>query len=94
MLTLTKNAATLLSESRKNQNIPEDARLRVAAAPEDSEGGLTLGFVDEPAPTDRTGESHGMSVCVATEVAEALDGAQIDVQQTGSDARLVVVPAD
>lgn len=94
MLTLSENAATLLTQTRQNQNIPDDARLRVAGAPDSAEGGLSLGFVEEPAPTDQTGVSHGIPICVATEVAEALDGAQIDVQQSGTDAQLVIVPAD
>ncbi len=93
MLTLTESAATLLTQSRQNQNIPEAASLRVAPAPDSPEGGLTLGFVEQPAPTDHTGESHGVPMCVAAEVASALDGAQIDVQKSGSDAQLVIVPS-
>jgi Fe-S cluster assembly iron-binding protein IscA len=93
LLTLSENAATLLTQTRENQNIPDEARLRVAGAPDGAEGGLSLGFVEEPAPTDQTGVSHGIPMCVATEVAEALDGAQIDVQQSGDEAQLVIVPA-
>ncbi|MEP1125856.1 MAG: hypothetical protein ABJH68_18405 [Ilumatobacter sp.] len=90
---MTESAATLLTQSRKNQNIPDAACLRVAPAPDNPDGGLTLGFVEQPAPTDHTGESHGVPMCVADEVAAALDSAQIDVQQSGNDAQLVIVPS-
>ena len=95
MLTLTPNAANVLTETKSRQGIPEDAALRVAAAPttDGEEPGITLGFVDAPMDGDQIGEAHGMSVCVAPEVAEALDGARIDVHQQDDEARLVLVPA-
>jgi Fe-S cluster assembly iron-binding protein IscA len=94
MLTLTETAANVLSDSRTQQGIPDDALLRVAPAQEGPERGLSLGFVDAAADGDQTGTSHGMTICVAEEVAEALDGATLDVQTSGDSAQLVLVPAD
>ena len=93
MLTLSETAATLLAESRSRKGIPDDAVLRVAGAAGEGEQGVTLGFVDEPEAGDRTGSAHGMKLCVAPDVAEALDGAQIDTQISGGSTQLVIVPA-
>lgn len=95
MLTLSPTAATMLSETRSQQaGIPDDATLRIAAAPaqDGEQAGITLGFVDQPQDGDQTGEAHGLPICVAPEVADALDGAAIDVQQDGESAQLVIVP--
>ena len=95
MLTLSQNAAQALTETRERQNIPDDASLRVASVPatNGSEGGITLGFVDTPMEGDQVGEAHGLTICVAPEIADDLADAQIDLQQQGTEAQLVVVPA-
>lgn len=95
MLTLTPIAANALTETKTRQNIPTGASLRVAPSPavDGQQSGITLGFVEAPHAGDQIGEAHGLAICVASEVADDLDGAQIDVQQQGGDAQLVVVPA-
>jgi Fe-S cluster assembly iron-binding protein IscA len=97
MLTLTQPAATMLTDVRSQQGIPDDALLRIAGAT-DGQQGISLGFVDEPMEGDRTADAHGLAFCVAPEVADALDAAKIDVQDPGVDstgpANLVIVPAD
>jgi Fe-S cluster assembly iron-binding protein IscA len=97
MLTLSQPAATLLTDARSQQGIPDDALLRVARAT-DGEQGISLGFVDTPMEGDHTASVHGLAYCVAPEVAEALDAAKIDVQDPSVDstgpAHLVIVPAD
>jgi len=95
MLTLSQNAAHALTETRERQNIPDDASLRVASAPatDGNTGGITLGFVDTPMDGDQGGEAHGLTICVAPEIADDLADAQIDLQQQGAEAQLVVVPA-
>ncbi len=94
MLTLTKTAADVLADSRAQQGIPEDTMLRVAAAQQGQEQGIALGFVDEPQDGDQTGDAHGMGICVAPEVAEQLDAVKIDVDRSGDQPQLVLVPAD
>ena len=96
MLTLSHDAATMLAETRRQQDgIPDDATLRVAAAPatDGEQAGITIGFVDQPQDGDQAGESHGLPICVAPEVASALGDAAIDVQQQGDAMQLVIVPA-
>ena len=97
MLTLTQPAATMLTDVRSQQGIPDDALLRVAGAT-DGQQGISLGFVDEPMEGDQTADAHGLTFCVAPEVADALAAAKIDVQDPGVDstgpANLVIVPAD
>lgn len=91
MLTLSETAASMLSETRSQQGIPDDATLRVASS--DQQEGITLGFVDQPFDGDQVGDAHGLPICVAPEVADALDDAKIDVEQTGEQPQLVIVPA-
>lgn len=97
MLTLSQPAATMLNDVRSQQGIADDALLRVASAI-DGEQGISLGFVDAPMDGDQTADVHGLSFCVAPDVAGALSSAKIDVQDPGDDstgpARLVIVPAD
>lgn len=97
MLTLTHPAATMLTDVRSQQGIPDDALLRIAPATDDEQG-IALGFVDEPMEGDQTSDVHGLAFCVAPEVAEALSDAKIDVQGADADstgpAHLVIVPAD
>ncbi len=97
MLTLTEPAATMLSDVRSQQGIPESTVLRIAEST-DGRQGISLGFVDQPFEGDHAGDAHGLSYCVAPEVADALDGAKIDVQDPSVDSTdagtLVIVPAD
>lgn len=95
MLTLTRTAANLLAESRDRQGIPDDASLRVAAsaANDGDQPGITLGFVDQPFEGDQVGTVHGLPICVAPEVADALDEAAIDVESRDGNAHLVLVQA-
>lgn len=93
MLTLSKNAATLLSESRTQQGIPADATLRVAPTSGDGQG-ISLGFVDAPHTDDHTGTAHGMPICVDPTVADALETVKIDVDTAGETPNLVLVQAD
>ena len=95
MLTLTPTAASMLTNVRDSQDgIPNDATLRVAASDaDDRSGSISIGFVDQPFDGDQAGDAHGLSYCVAPEVAEQLDGAAIDVEQDSGEARLVIVPA-
>lgn len=97
MLTLTQPAVSMLSDVRAEQGISEDSLLRIAAATEGQQG-LSLGFVDHPLDGDQTNDAHGLEYCVAPEVADALDGAKIDVEEPSANStgagNLIVVPAD
>jgi Fe-S cluster assembly iron-binding protein IscA len=95
VLEITHDAATLLTEIRRGQEVPDSYGLRVF--PESTEPGevtIGLGFTEAPAAGDHVTEQDGMRVFVAQELATPLEDAAIDV--TGSDgaARLVFRPKD
>ena len=95
MLTLTRPAANLLAEARERQGVPADASIRIASAvaQDGDQPGITLGFVDAPFDGDQIGTVHGIGICVAPEVAAALDDAAIDVEDRDGDKQLVLVQA-
>lgn len=94
MLTITRPAASMLIASRDQEGIPADASLRVASTPAGNgdQPGLTIGFVDQPFDGDQIGTVHGLSICVAPEVADALATAAIDVEDHDGHTHLVLVP--
>ena len=96
MLEITHDAATLLTEIRRGQDVPDSYGLRVF--PESTEPGevtIGLGFTDEPAPDDEVTEQDGMRVFVARELAEPLEDAAIDTTPgTNGASRLVFRPKD
>ena len=63
MLTLSHPAATMLTDVRSQQGMPDDALLRVAPAT-DGEQGISLGFVDAPMDGDHTAKCT-VSDCVS-----------------------------
>lgn len=91
MLTLTPAAAEHITSAREQSGIPGDAHLRVAPAADQGPGAIGLGFVEEPFDGDVVGDAHGVSFCVAPEIATELDAAQLDVADDG--ASMVLVPA-
>ena len=91
MLTLTPAAAAHIATAREQSGIPEEAHLRVAPATEQGPGQIGLGFVDQPFDGDHVGDAHGVSFCVAAEIAPELDSAQLDLSEDG--ASMVLVPA-
>ena len=94
MLTVTRPAATMLIATRDHEGIPADASLRVApsASSDGDAPGITVGFVDAPLAGDEVGMVHGLSLCVAPEVADALSTAAIDIEERDGDTHLVLVP--
>ena len=95
MLTLTRPAANMLAEARARQGIPAEASVRIASSiTQDGDApGITLGFVDQPYDGDQIGTVHGIGLCVAPEVAAALEDAAIDVEDQDGDPHLVIVQA-
>lgn len=98
MLTLTQPAASMLSDVRSQQGIPEGTYLRIAGSQDGQQQGISLGFVEQPFEGDQTNDAHGLDYCVAPEVADALEGAKIDVEDPSVNSsgagKLVIVPAD
>ena len=94
MLQITHAAAELLSEIRKEQQVPDDHGLRVfAETANEDEVSIGLGFTDTPAAGDQVTEQEGLKVFVAPEVAAPLTDTTIDVTPASNGAtRLVFRP--
>lgn len=96
MLQITHDAAELISELRRGQDLPDSHGLRVfAETTEPGEVTIALGFTEMPAQGDQVTEQEGLKVFVAPEVAAPLDEAAIDVTKADDGAsRLVFRPQD
>lgn len=95
MLHITHAAAELLTELRREQDLPDDTGLRVFAETAEQSGEVTigLGFTNAPAAGDQVTEQEGLKVFVAPEVAAPLTDATIDVTPASDGAsRLVFRP--
>ncbi len=94
MLQITHAAAELLTELRREQDVPDDHGLRVFAETTSAdEVSIGLGFTDSPAEGDQVTEQEGFKVFVAPEVAAPLSDAAIDVTPASNGAtRLVFRP--
>lgn len=95
MLQITHDAAQLLTELRRGQDLPEDHGLRVFAESTEPAGEITigLGFADAPGQGDQVTEQEGIKLFVAPELAEPLTDAAIDVTKADDGAsRLVFRP--
>jgi iron-sulfur cluster assembly protein len=87
MLQITSRAARALNEEKSHQGIPDSFGLRVQQDRSDSTVGLRLEFTAAPVPGDEVGETEGVRVFVAPEVADVLAGQAIDASE---DSRLVL----
>jgi iron-sulfur cluster assembly protein len=93
MLTITHDAATLLTSTRARMGAPEDYGVRLSI-PEPDAGdatGLVLAFVPGPDPGDDVMEQQGIRAYVAPDASAELDDATLDVTPTnGTPPRLVL----
>jgi Fe-S cluster assembly iron-binding protein IscA len=92
MLQVTSTAATTLAAARAQNGLPEHFGVRISAtAANTSQPAFQFGFVEEALEGDQIREAEGTRVFVAPEVADSLDNAILDVEETG---RLVLMAAD
>jgi Fe-S cluster assembly iron-binding protein IscA len=95
VLQVTHDAAALLAELRRGRRVPETYGLRVFA--ESSEPGavtIGIGFSEAPAEGDQVSEHEGLKLFVASDLAEPLQDAAIDVVGDDGTARLVFRPQE
>lgn len=94
MLQITHAAAELLTEIRREQDVPDDHGLRVFAETSTAdEVSIGIGFTEAPAAGDQVSEQDGLKIFVAPEVAAPLTDTAIDVTPAGDGAaRLVFRP--
>ena len=79
MLQLTPRAAQEV-QNLWPRNLPDHRILRLAPAGRRSESEARLTIVAVVKPGDHRCESHGITICVAQELAERLSGGTLDVR--------------
>ena len=90
MLQVTDRAAAVLKEARSLQGVPGNFGLRVKPPESDSKSGIQLEFTEGPATGDEVGETNGLRLFVAREIAEPLAEQAIDTQDSTSGSNLVL----
>ena len=91
MVQVTEAAAALLGGALRARQHPPSAGIRVSGTKRD-DGRLELGLdlAERPADTDQVSEHDGTRLFVASEVAEQLANATIDIQHTDGRTRLTI----
>jgi Fe-S cluster assembly iron-binding protein IscA len=92
MLQVTSSAASTLAGARAQQGLPDHFGVRIfasASATPDTRSPYQFGFVEEPETNDQVAEAEGTRVFVAPEVADSLEHAVLDIEETG---RLILTP--
>lgn len=92
MLTLTPGAAAVLAEARDQNGLSEEVGLRISAGPSSNgqAAAYELRFAAEPNPDDLVVDSGGTRLFVAAEVAQPLETAVLDAQETDQGRKLVL----
>ena len=95
MLEMTSRAATLLTDLRRESDIPNEAGVRVYSDKnEQGQPTVAIAFAADPMPGDAIAETDGVRLFVAPEVAEPLDEAVIDVTAEDGASQLVFRPRE
>jgi Fe-S cluster assembly iron-binding protein IscA len=76
MLTLTENAAQVIREITRQDEVPAGAGVRIAADP--NEGALTLSLTPEPQEGDQVLDTDGARLFLDAETAPMLDDKALD----------------
>jgi Fe-S cluster assembly iron-binding protein IscA len=90
MLQVTERAASVLKEARSRQGVPENFGLRIKPPVSDTKSGIQLEFTEAPATDDEVGETNGLRLFVAPEIAEPLAEQVIDADDSPSGSNLVL----
>ena len=95
MLEMTSRAATLLSDLRRESEIPNEAGVRVYSDKNDEgQPTVAIAFAADPMPGDEIAETGGIRLFVSPEVAEPLSEAVIDVTGDDGASQLVFRPRE
>ena len=89
MVQLSPAAADVVRRAR-DEGGNEDRLLRFAPDSQVDGDRLRLSFVASARPGDQVAEEHGVRVCVASDVAESLTHAVLDVKDTQGRPKLVL----
>ncbi|HWD08401.1 MAG TPA: hypothetical protein VHA57_04820 [Actinomycetota bacterium] len=92
MIELTKGAANLLTEVRSANNIPESYGLRFYnKAGEDGSSAVAIAFAQAPAQGDEVITEMQLPVYVASDVANEISDAVLDVEGDAGAQRFVIL---
>lgn len=84
MLQVTSRAATTLADARAQIGAPDHFGVRVfASVTPEAKSAFQFDFVEGPVEGDQVGETEGTRFFVAPEVAEPLENAVLDAEETG-----------
>ena len=89
MLQLSREAADFVRDVR-DTDFGADALLRVAPGSTTDRANLRLAFVPAASVGDEVGESEGVSICVAPQLANELTDKLLDVAETPGGRGLVL----
>ena len=92
MLTLSPSAVEAVDALLHAPEVPEDAGLRIAAAPGTPEPALSVQVAAAPAPEDHVIEEGGARVFLEATAAQFLEDAQLEAQPQGDQIAFGVVP--
>jgi Fe-S cluster assembly iron-binding protein IscA len=92
MLTITKDAATVLTQNRETAGAPDSFGVRFFAAtpPGGGEPAVAIAFVPEAEPGDDVTEQEGVTAYLAPEVSDALDEATLDASPGNGGTELIL----
>ena len=90
MLQLSPQAAAVIEEARRDQLVPDHFGVRISATHSDAMASLHVSFTDAPAEGDEVGESEGLQVFVAPDLAESLADQLLDVSPNAPDNELTL----
>lgn len=92
MLKLTERAAAVLAETRSENGLPDHAGVRISGGASKNGQSLSyeLRFTGEPAPDDIVVTTGPTSLFVAADVAQPLETAVLDAEETTSGEKLVL----
>ncbi len=91
MLQLTSEAADFIRTVR-DEDGRHDHLLRIVRSSSGDRDRIRLAFVPAAQPSDQIGQSHGVALCVASDVSSSLDDMLLDVQDTTGGRGLVFRP--
>jgi Fe-S cluster assembly iron-binding protein IscA len=93
MLELTATAATTLASVRSRSGRPDHFGVRIfQSVTPDAQAAVQFDFVEGPQPGDQVGEAEATPFYVAPEVAQRLDNAVLDAEDTPEGTQLILKP--
>jgi iron-sulfur cluster assembly protein len=93
MLTITRNAVTVLKAAKAANGTEDNAGIRIRRDVKSDDSGMIaigLAISDSPYPGDEEFEQDGLRIFVEEALIDPLDGRTLDVHQGGEGPELVL----